>query len=188
MKKLLLLLPVFLFTGCSLIPSTTSLSTEEISWSALNTSTFTVANIELVDGQSIYKNVIPYRDGYIWVLIGWQDWYEIDLIYSETWNIIKKSMPIFWYDVGYTYKNIYEYCLPYGVDNTSDQWTRPEIHSLDQCPLITSLSVCLEWIDHSLPNDCLWGQIALAYMYDLIQWNTNNSYFSQKLQAFKDSL
>jgi len=186
-KKLVLLaLPLLFLTGCSLTnnqptvePETTIVPVET---SPIASTTFDSSNIVVewpeicYDGEChiewsyVYKNILPFKNGFIWIQMWGQDWYGISLIYIENWKIIKTSDDIFWYDMRYTYKKIYEYCeLP-----------------LDKCTLVKTIDSCITDENTWNATDCI--NKAFEYIFNLIQWNEINNYFTERLKDFKNSL
>jgi len=123
---------------------------------------------------SRYKDAINFKNWSIWVQMWWQDGFDVELIYTENWKVLKKSSPIFWYDIWYTSKNIYEYCED-----------RPRHQGYYMCPLITTLE-CVIDKEKGYYTDCI--NKALEYMFNLIQWSETNEHFSQEFLKFKNSL
>jgi hypothetical protein len=208
MKKLILLaLPLLFLTGCSLTnkqpteaPETTTVTTE--TGQAVST-TFDSSKIVLewpeicpewsecyIEWDWFYKDILPFKNGFIWITIWWNDWYTISLIYTENWKTIKTSNPFFWDDRKgspdwESSPTIYQYCLPYGTSQISDQRTDSSKHSLDQCITVKTIG----WCDDIATKDASECTIKVfEYVFNLIQWNEVNSYFTQKLENFKNSL
>jgi uncharacterized protein YcfL len=192
MKKLfVLVLFLFFLAWCSL-PS--NQPTENIEMTSIQTKTpapFDVSKIVVewseisFGGYMRYKNIIDLWHWNIWIQMWWQDGFEIQLIYTENGNILKTSNPILWYDIQYTNKNIYQYCIEICTSTWcyKDKRTIDSVVGLDNCPLIKTISCTT---DNTTETDC--KNKTMEYLYNLTQWNETNMYFSQRLQAFEDSL
>ena len=187
MKKLFALVSIMLglgvLTWCSLGISTTnttvSTGTAITTWTTLETGNvqqaanqFDISQITFVsdaatmDRYYIYKNVKPYKDGYLGIKIGWQDGVSSSIVYIKNWAIEKELKNVFWNDY---YKNhtIYEYCG--GV--------------LTSCPVVAQTSCT---INTDKNQDCIHS--FFGYMFDILNGTKTNANFSQKLQSFESTL
>lgn len=183
MKKLLLLtLPLLILSGCSLTGDKTTISLPLIdntittdttnTWIETIVALFDPSKIEFIiddtvmESYYVYKNIKPYGNWYIWVRIWGNEGISSDIVYIENDKIIKELNDVFWYNY-YKDQKIHEFC-----------WG-----DLDTCPIAKETS-CI--IDNDKNQSCTYS--FFEYMFNLINWEENNSYFSQKLQAFEKSL
>lgn len=186
MKKLILLtLPLLFLAGCSLTSNQPTETSEETTapaeTSPIVSSIFDSSEIVLewteisFEWYHRYKDILDFNNWSIWIQMGGQDWYEISLIYTENGEIVKTSNPILWYDRRYTDKNINEYCV-----------NKPGFQSLDKCTLVKTIDSCVSDKNTWNATDCV--NKAFEYVFNLIQWNEINNYFTQEFENFKNSL
>jgi hypothetical protein len=117
-----------------------------------------------------------------------QDWYEISLIYTENWKIAKTSSPIFWYDRRYTDKKINQYCIEICTSTWcfKNKRTINSIIDIRNCPLAKNMNSCISDKNTWEAKDCI--NKAFEYVFNLLQWNEVNNYFTERLEDFKNSL
>lgn len=187
-KLFLLILPVlFLLAGCWSPSTLTPISEQQTGLTSptsntLQNSVFDASKIVLEGAEisfewyHLYKEIVPFKDWFIGINMWGQDWYAVSLIYTRSGTLLQTSDPIFWYDRRQTDKKIYEYCLG----------QLPNVVWLDSCPLAKTIASCVSDKTTWDAKDCV--NQAFEYVYNLLQWSESNSYFYQKMMAFKDSL
>lgn len=216
-KILLSALPLLVLSGCTSINNTTTEISDtiptipqEVTWVVTNIPIPTESNVSneatsttnsIFDVSKIvlewaefsfgwydrYKDILNINKWTIWIQMWWQDWYEVQLIYTENWKITKTSNPILWLDIWYTNKRIYQWCIEYCTANwcSKDQRTDSSVFGLEKCPLVKTIS-CTDDKYENAEKDC--RNKTLEYLYNVMVWNITDSYISQRLQEFQDWL
>ena len=126
--------------------------------------------------------ILPYKDGYIWYDYWWQEWWWIYLTYRDMNNLcdnIAESDTIFWYgayieDEKHPLTNIYT-----SIWNRSSWRTEEVVKKLNCKPDDKNeyngiWSGCEEELNH--------------YIYNLIIWEEEQEYFTQRMNRFKKDL
>ena len=126
--------------------------------------------------------ILPYKDGYIWYDYWWQEWWWIYLTYRDMNDLcdnIAESDTIFWYgayieDEEHPLTNIYT-----SIWNRSSRRTEEVVKILNCKPNDKNeyngiWSGCEEELNH--------------YIYNLIVWEEEQEYFTQRMNRFKKDL